>query len=402
MNNSGYYSHCGYYSNRYPKGVRADNKKKKMYRLPYTSSVIKAESGPQHSYAGQWEAEDVISSRTLFAAPRKLILSVSDQCGFSCRMCTYHPGQLEQRMTMDDWKKLVYDTHPSGMVYTIFGGEPFLYQEIDELIAYMGSLKVRMNVVTNGYHLQKHLKVLKENQCDIVLSIDGLREVHDQIRGCAGSFERIENVLSEICGSYTADQQKHVSVNSVLLPDNAHQVRELIDYLYGTGIANISFQHLQFFGEKEKQATDEIWRDYYGQPFRTLMVPGKNYEFDKDVLKKLQGAVKEILAARLCYPDMGIYIFPDLSEEEMELYYSDRHNELRNKSLCLNPWASAAVTADGNISLCLDACIGNCKEQNFWSAWYGERAAKLRNMVTGHVFPVCTRCCNFYNSYLPG
>lgn len=397
---SQYYNHGYYNSGRYNDTYGRDNGGRN-YRTPFASDVIKAEPGKQRSGAGQWSVDAVISNRSAFAAPHKLILCVSDNCDFACSMCTFHPGQLENKMKLDDWKKLVYDTHPSGIVYTLFGGEPFLYSEIDELISYMGSLGVRMNVVTNGYHLKEHLDVLRQNQCHIMLSIDGLREVHDTVRGRTGSFERIEDTLSTIFDRFTEEQQKRISVNSVLLPENAGQVRNLIDYLYGVGVASVSFQHLQFFGEKERDATSGIWENYYGQPFKSLMMPRKNYYFDKEMIEELQTAVGQILEARSCYPDMGIYVFPELSAEELELYYGDNHGELCSHSLCLNPWSSATISADGNISLCIDASIGNCKKQNFWSAWYGERAMKLRNMVTNHIFPVCTRCCNFYNSYLP-
>lgn len=397
---SQYYTH-GYYNGGRHNDVHGRDTGGSSYRTPFASSVIKAAAGKQCSNAGQWSIDAVISNRSAFALPHKLILSVSDQCEFACNMCTFHPGQLESKMKLDDWKKLVYDTYTAGAVYTLFGGEPFLYNEIDELISYMGSLGVQMNVVTNGYHLKEHLDVLRKNQCHIVLSIDGLREAHDTIRGRSGSFERIEDALSIIFDQFTEEQQRRVSVNSVLLPENACGVRKLIDYLYGIGITNVAFQHLQFFGEKERDATSRIWENYYVQPFENLMVPRKHYYFDKGVIEKLQAAVGEILEARSCYPDMGIYVFPELQAEELELYYGDSHGKLSSHSLCLNPWSSATISADGNISLCIDASIGNCKEQNFWSAWYGERAMKLRNMVRNHIFPVCTRCCNFYNSYLP-
>lgn len=389
------------YMSGYLNYVHHWQKQQEKYKIPYESNVISAEGGEICSNAGRWPIDAVISNRIPMAAPRKLILGVWDQCGFACDMCTYHPGKLETKMTLKDWKKLVYETHPAGVVYTLFGGEPLLYPEIDELVAYMGKLGVQMNLVTNGYHLQEHLDVLLENHCHVVLSIDGVGETHDLIRGREGSFERIENSLSRMFGKNMDKWRGFVSVNSVLLPENAFHVRKLIDYLYGIGVANISFQHLQFFGEREQKATDGIWRDYLGQPFRCLMQPRKNYVFDRETIDALQAGVEEIRKARVCYPDMGIYIFPDLSAEELKLYYGDRHYELRDKSLCLNPWGSAAVTADGNINLCLDACIGNCREQNFWSAWYGKRAVELRDMVTNHIFPVCTRCCNFYNSYLP-
>ncbi len=391
-----------YYSNYYNSND-SSRKSGLPYRTPYASSIVCSSTDKAApSYAGSWSVDDVISNRSAFSPPHKLLLSVSDQCMFACNMCTFHPGKLEAKMTLEDWKRLVYETRPSDVVYTLFGGEPLLYQEIDELVSYMGTLKAQMDIVTNGWYLEEHLDVLLENQCRIVISIDGIEDIHDSVRGQKGSFARIEKSLSRIFSRYPAEKQKLVSVNSVILPENAEHVRKLIDYLYGIGISNVSFQHLQFFGEKEQQETDRIWQDFYQQNFTTLLSPRKNYVFSKDTIENIQKAVVDIREARLCYPDMGIYIYPELSSEESVLYYSREHEKLIHKSLCLSPWTSAAIAADGNISLCLDACIGNYKEQNFWSAWYGRKAMDFRNVVVNHIFPVCTRCCNFYNSYIPG
>lgn len=389
-----------YYNSYYQERRAAPNEV--PYRMPFVRQVVqkRAADEKERSETGGWLAEDVVSNRSAFCPPRKLILCVSDQCNFSCEMCTFHPGKQKNVMTIDKWKKLIDETSHADVVYTLFGGEPLLYPDIDELVSYMGGLGARMNIVTNGSLLNQHLDVLLENHCHIVLSLDGLEEVHDTIRGYKGSFEKIENALVRIFGEGTLKEQGLVSINSVLLPENADGVRGLIDYLYGIGVQNVSFQQLQYFGEQERRETDRIWREFYRNPFTCMLQPRKEYVFTQEILEKLKAAVREIREAKKVYQNMGIYLYPDLSEKELETYFSEDHKRLWNKSLCMNPWASAMVSVDGSISLCLDACIGNYMEQNFWSAWYGEKAQKFRDCVMNYVFPVCTRCCNFYNSYI--
>lgn len=391
-----------YYTNCYYKGKK-EPAKKFPYRTPMVNQVIQKYAADEMSGTGAAArmAEDVISNRSAFCPPHKLIMNVSDKCNFSCKMCAFHPGQQKNDMTLDKWKALVWETCHANVVYTLFGGEPLLYPDIDELVSYMGQLGVQMYIVTNGSLLEKHLGVLLENHCHIVLSLDGVGKVHDTIRGYHGSFAKIEEMLVRIFGNGTPQEQKLVSINSVLLPENADSVRSLIDYLYGIGVPYVSFQHLQYFGENEREKTDRIWRDFFRQPFTCTLQPRKKFVFNQKNLEKLKAAVRDIRKAKQVYKDMGIYIDPDFSEEELEIYFSGDHERLQNKSLCMNPWASATVSVDGSISLCLDACIGNFMEQNFWSAWYGEKAQTFRKCVADQVFPVCTRCCNFYNSYIP-
>lgn len=353
------------------------------------------------SPAGNKTVENVMSNRSPYAPPHILLLCVSDQCDFSCQMCTYRPGRLQEVMTLDDWKTLIDETLPSDVEYSLFGGEPLLYKEIDELVSYIGNLNAKINIVTNGYYLEEHVDVLMENNCNITLSIDGLGHSHDIVRGREGSFARIEKTLAKIMRTYPDEKIDKINVNSVLLPENAGHVGELIDYLYGIGVTNVAFQHLQFFDEKDQKETDHIWREFCRRPFDVLLTPRKKYDFTHEDIEKIRKAVKEIHKCHVRYPDMNIYIFPDLSIDEIALYYSEDHGKLMNKSLCLYPWSSATISVDGNISLCLGALIGNYKKQNFWSAWYGQEAVRFREQVISNFFPVCTRCCNFYNTYIP-
>lgn len=371
------------------------------YRTASANHMERGEMTGDIPFAGSRTVENVMSNRSPYASPHILSLCVSDQCDFACKMCTYRPGRLKEVMTLDDWKKLIDETLPSDVEYSLFGGEPLLYKEIDELVSYMGRSNAKINIVTNGYFLEEHVDILMENNCNIIISIDGLGHFHDAVRGREGSFAKIEKALARIMRTYPDEKIEKINVNSVLLPENAEHVGELIDYLYGIGVTNITFQHLQFFGEREQKETDHIWREFCGKPFDTLLTPRKKYDFTHKDINKIRKAIKEIQKCHIRYPDMSIYIFPGLSIDEIVLYYSENHGKLMNKSLCMHPWSGATISVDGSISLCLGALIGNYKQQNFWSAWYGQEAVKFREQVISNFFPVCTRCCNFYNTYIP-
>ena len=70
-----------------------------------------------------------------------------------------------------------------------YDGEPFLYPDLLPLITYMKSKGFVVSVVTNGTKVAKLAKELVEVGLDVLLvSVDGPRDTHDNIRGYKGAF----------------------------------------------------------------------------------------------------------------------------------------------------------------------------------------------------------------------
>lgn len=98
---------------------------------------------------------------------------------------------------------LVSDAAQMGYeVISISGGEPFLYSGLLQVLRHSKSLGLRTTVTTNGYFLQpRWLDSMCECLDVLAISLDGPRELHDQMRAQPGAFDRICDGLDNLRAS---------------------------------------------------------------------------------------------------------------------------------------------------------------------------------------------------------
>src|ERR1035438_302869 len=105
---------------------------------------------------------------------------------------------LSRQMALSDYVRLLDEFAPSRPIISLFGGEPLLYPDILPLIREVKGRGLTCSLITNGWRLEKVARELVEAGVDsIMVSIDGPPDVHDRIRGQAGSFERAAAGRSE-------------------------------------------------------------------------------------------------------------------------------------------------------------------------------------------------------------
>lgn len=118
------------------------------------------------------------------------------RCNCRCKHCAanLHTGK-ENEMSS---KKLIERYEESDLLQknsiSLGGGEPFIKEDIEEFICYLDKKKIPCIISTNGWFTKKIENLLNclENM-DIIrfsVSIDGIGEVHDKIRGLKGCYDR--------------------------------------------------------------------------------------------------------------------------------------------------------------------------------------------------------------------
>jgi len=118
-------------------------------------------------------------------------------CNLKCEHCSIKrfQGKKEgKQFTMEDVKELARQADEMGLArFVITGGEPLVFQDLDELVAAIDPQKFYINCDTNGWLLDeekaKHLKSIGVDR--IQLSLDSLDpEEHDNFRNAKGAHER--------------------------------------------------------------------------------------------------------------------------------------------------------------------------------------------------------------------
>lgn len=120
------------------------------------------------------------------------------RCNLACAHCysssgpTAH-GELEVQALVDRLTKLRAEGYE---VVSFSGGEPLTYRGFDEVAAEARRLGFRVNLITNGMLLNERRVARLAPLVSVVgLSLDGIPHRHDQLRGKAGAFEKLEACL---------------------------------------------------------------------------------------------------------------------------------------------------------------------------------------------------------------
>lgn len=141
---------------------------------------------------------------------KALCLHIAHDCNLACRYCFAGEGEYHGRralMSPEVGKRaLDYLVDNSGdrvnLEVDFFGGEPLMnWETVKELVAYGRSLeepkhkKFRFTLTTNGILLTDEvMEFANREMANIVLSIDGRREINDKMRpfrGGQGSYDQI-------------------------------------------------------------------------------------------------------------------------------------------------------------------------------------------------------------------
>nr|WP_296487350.1 thioether cross-link-forming SCIFF peptide maturase [uncultured Acetatifactor sp.] len=151
---------------------------------------------------------------------KALCLHIAHDCNLACRYCFAEEGEYHGRralMSFEVGKKaldfLVANSgNRTNLEVDFFGGEPLMnWQVVKELVEYGRSLeapyhkKFRFTLTTNGVLLNDEiLEFANREMANIVLSIDGRKEINDAMRpfrGGQGSYDLIVPKFQKVAES---------------------------------------------------------------------------------------------------------------------------------------------------------------------------------------------------------
>jgi len=169
-----------------------------------------------------------------------LFLFVTSRCNSLCRTCFYF-DKLNSRddLTLAEIDRISQTAPPFHKLW-ISGGEPFMRNELAEiLILFARRNRVHnINLPTNGLLPDKTFSVLEkvlaacpEVQIDLNFSLDGLADTHDVIRGVPNNFVRTLQTLREVEKRYGSIGRLRRNVVSVITSENYHELVALAQYL---------------------------------------------------------------------------------------------------------------------------------------------------------------------------
>ena len=142
---------------------------------------------------------------------RSVMLNMTDQCNFRCRMCfcNWQNNWMTKEIADRGIELALSRKDPQCEKITVvfFGGEPMLNYELIQYVVKKWSDKCEFSMTTNGSLLtDERLAYLKEHDVRILLSIDGDKETQDYNRPFkdhkGSTFDVLEDKLPKILEAF--------------------------------------------------------------------------------------------------------------------------------------------------------------------------------------------------------
>lgn len=160
---------------------------------------------------------------------KAMCLNVVHDCNLKCKYCFADEGEYKGKreiMTFDTAKMaldfLISQSGPRHNIEVdLFGGEPLMaFDMIKKLVEYARSIEkdvnknIRFTITTNGMLLNDEIiEYLNKNMKNIILSIDGRKEVNDNMRLTAvgtGSYDIIIDKIKKLVDRREEGQEYYV------------------------------------------------------------------------------------------------------------------------------------------------------------------------------------------------
>ncbi|OHB87095.1 MAG: hypothetical protein A3D13_05855 [Planctomycetes bacterium RIFCSPHIGHO2_02_FULL_40_12] len=341
--------------------------------------------------------------------PETVDLFLTYRCNLRCKMCgqwgvagtskDMSPEELKSELSLDEIYKIINDIKTFKPNVTLFGGEPLMYSNWEKVVSRIKQEGMRCNMITNGILLEKYANSIIDLGVDeIIFSLDGPREVHDEVRGAKGTFDRASRGLKLIrdIKRKSGTSKPVVSISSTIFEINYKRLDELISIAEELMASTITFHHLIFLSQERYNQHNNIFKGYYGmvcndwKGFVRDSLPDIDVDF---LIRKMEDIEKRDSKVKIAF-------YPNFTDEEVRRYYTefDFVSSGYGKR-CLSPWMVSYIFPDGSVRPCqsLNFSAGNVRDSTFSRIWNNEKYMRFRKITKKEKkYPVCTRCTELY------
>ena len=289
---------------------------------------------------------------------------VTYRCNARCTMCNRYkcPSKPEEELSIETIKKL-----PKMYFTNITGGEPFIREDLPEIVKELYKKSDRIVISTNGFFTDRIIKLCEEfPNVGIRISIEGLEETNNKIRGLDDGFNRGYSTLKKLV------EMKHPDVGFGMTVQDAN-AKDLVP-LYDLS----NELHMEF-------ATASLHNSFY-------FVEAKNIIKDRlMVAKEFEKLINKLLESKSpkkwfrAYFNHGLinYIFGQKRLLPCDMAFD---------TFFIDPYGDV-MPCNGTKQ---KEVMGNLNEQTWEELWNSEKAEKVRNKVRH-----CDRQCWMIGSVSP-
>lgn len=317
--------------------------------------------------------------------PRPFLLTVvvTRRCNSRCQMCHIWQEKDPPELSLDEYRQIFREPWPFVRALTITGGEPTLRADLPEIFEILRSScpnVEHLELATSGLNVKRALRFVEQmaqsiqaqpgriRKFNVQISLDGLDDMHDTIRGIDGFFEKVTDTLEGLAELGRRFPFLHRKISTVVMPQNLPHADRLWEYA--------AAQHVPIH-------------------FSPIVVSGQYYAntAEGSDLIFISGADNSHAA---------VNFFNRLAQSDasaLKFYYADVAKMLTGAQRgrrCMMGFYGFILEHDGNIYSCVNCeqySFGSVLTQSFDEVWFGPQAVDARRKVRETCCPSCVSMC---------
>jgi len=289
---------------------------------------------------------------------------VTYRCNARCNMCDCfkYPTEPSEEITLEVIKKL-----PEMAFTNITGGEPFIRQDLPEIVEALYEKTNRIVISTNGFFTDRILSLCKRfTNIGIRISIEGLTETNDKIRGIPNGFERGYQTLKTLVDMGHKDIGLAMTIQDINCEDLVplYKIAEKLGLEFATATLHNSF----YFHKANNRISDQY-----------------------RISKNIELLINEMLKSKSPKQWFRAYFNHGLINY---IYGNPRllPCDMSKNGFFIDPF-SDVIPCNGMVQ---KAVMGNLKDQNWEMLWNSEQANEVRKQTKS-----CDRHCWMIGSASP-
>ena len=316
--------------------------------------------------------------------PISLTISVTNQCNSRCKTCSIwrrysdHQELSAQEFKTEEFEKTFQNFGGKVFWATISGGEPFLRRDLSQIFEALCEHchPAVVNIPSNGLlpstiesQVRKMLEKSFDTNLTLNLSLDGVGEKHEKIRGVPGNFEKVLDTYERVRNLKEEFPHFQVGIHTVISKQNINDAVDVYEFAKSLGpdsyITEVAEHRTELFNLEDDITPDA---DSYAKFADEL-----SKHIRTDYLHSKKNVSKLTQCFRLEYYRVAAQVL----------------RENRQVIPCYAGYASCQITPFGDIWPCCilgyDKPMGNLREADyeFKKIWHSKKADEIRKYIRG-------------------
>jgi MoaA/NifB/PqqE/SkfB family radical SAM enzyme len=263
------------------------------------------------------------------------------------------------------------------------GGEPLMHPNLWTLCAALRALPARITLLSTGL-LLSHYAADIVKQCDeVIVSLDGSRDVHDRIRRIPNAYQQL---VEGVAALRRVNPKFPISARCVLQRLNFEDMPNVIIAARELGLNHVSF------------LTADLASSAFNRPHGWSHDRRREVSLSDEEAERFSAVVEDTLVRHAIEFSSGFVVETPAKMRNFVAYYHAVNGKCAFPRVnCNAPWVSSVIEADGTVRPCFfHRPLGNIHDRGIGDILNSKDAIEFRRGLDVHHDPVCQRCvCTF-------